>query len=644
MTLAAGHKLGPYEIVAPLGAGGMGEVYRAHDTRLRRDVAIKVLPEAIAPGAWERFEREARAASALNHPHICAVFDIGEEAGRPFLVLELLEGQTLRETIGKQSLDIKRAVSFGAQIAEALEAAHARGIIHRDIKSGNVMVIGQGHVKVLDFGLAKYVVADSEETLTLDLLTAAGTVAGTIHYMAPELLRGSAADVRSDLWALGAVLYEMLSGRLPFQGPTQFAVTAAILHEAIPPLPANVPTGLRAIVARCLAKRPEDRFQNASEVRGALQTLQTAPVPSRKRWYWALGAIPVLALAAFLWQHSQTITPRHLTSTGAPASAIQGANDAFELAMNLNRVQNDIPRAQQVLERAISLDPRFAEALRYHALNYLILILNGYSNDTSLLYKADEELRRAEREAPHLSGIQVARTALYLMQGRKDLVAPEQLDRIIQKEPSNHDAVLWRAILLWLSGANAELKKLIHGVLEREPLMGAARMFLGETLRTEGDLQGAIQEEQRVLEQGPGNISGVRFLALAYMDAGESAKARALLEEKRPAFGKNYMWRLTSALLLARDGRRSDAIQAMDEDTLKFAAVAFSATLDVAEFYAVLGDTPRAIEWLDKAVRNGDERVEWFRRNPRLANIRRDARFEPIIESIEAHRKQRQAH
>src|SRR5579872_2027977 len=165
MTLSPGDRLGPYEIVSALGAGGMGEVYRAHDTRLRRDIAIKVLPGAIGGGAWERFEREARAASSLNHPHICAVFDIGEEAGRPFLVMELLEGQTLRETIGKQSMEVKKAVSFGAQIAEALETAHSRGIIHRDIKSANIMVIGQGHIKVLDFGLAKYVVAESDETL-----------------------------------------------------------------------------------------------------------------------------------------------------------------------------------------------------------------------------------------------------------------------------------------------------------------------------------------------------------------------------------------------------------------------------------------------------------------------------------------------
>src|SRR6476646_8923536 len=197
----------------------MGEVYRARDARLGRDVAVKVLRESLGGGTvWERFEREARAASALNHPNICAVYDVGEASGQPYLVMELLEGQTLRDYTGRQPAEAGLVIVLGAQIADALEAAHAKGVIHRDIKAGNIMVTGRRHVKVLDFGLAKYIAAaESGDTRTMQSLTVEGTVVGTPHYMAPELLQGKPADARSDLWALGVVLHEMLAGQLPFQ-------------------------------------------------------------------------------------------------------------------------------------------------------------------------------------------------------------------------------------------------------------------------------------------------------------------------------------------------------------------------------------------------------------------------------------------
>jgi len=644
MSLAAGTRLGPYEIVAPIGAGGMGEVYRAHDTRLRRDVAIKVLPDVLGRGAaWERFAREARAASALSHPHICAVYDVGEADGRPFLVMELLEGKTLRDFIGGEPLEPAVAVALAEQIADALEAAHAKGITHRDIKSGNIMVIAREHVKVLDFGLAKHASTNVDETRTLDSLTAAGTVVGTPSYFAPELLQGQEADARSDLWAFGVVLYEMLNGRLPFRGTTVFEVSSAILREDPAPLQATVPYKLKSIVERCLEKEPQKRYQSAGEVHAALEALQLvttppAAAPSRRRWLWAAVGAVTLAGGIFAWQQHTKTSPR-LTSTGAPASANQEANEAFELAMQFERVQNDIPQAQQALERVLALDPNFAEALRYHAFNYVIGLLNGYSNDTSLTYKAEEELHQAARLDPSLISLPSAFTAVYVMQGRKELVSLEQLDRVLQQNPSHNDSRLWRSILRGLTEQNAAAKEDLRIILDREPLNGPARMFLGETLRMERDVQGAIREQQKVLQQAPGNISAIRYLALAYMDGGELDQARSLLEEKRPLFPGNYMWRATWALLLALEGKREEAVQAMDEETLKFLGAAVVVTLGAADFYGALGDTSKAIEWLEKAVRNGDERVEWFRKDPWLASIRQDPRFQQIIATIEARRK-----
>jgi Tfp pilus assembly protein PilF len=642
MPLSAGTKLGPYEIVAAIGAGGMGEVYRAHDTRLHRDVAIKVLPETLAHGsAWERFEREARAASALNHPNICAVYDVGEADGRQFLVMELLEGKTLRDFIGKKPVDPKTAAALGMQIADALEAAHAKGIVHRDIKPGNIMVTGRDHVKVLDFGLAKHAPANADDTRTLDQLTAAGTLVGTPHYLAPELLQGKEADARSDLWALGVVLYEMLSGRLPFPGPTVFEVSSAILKEDPPPLPASVPYKLKSIVERCLEKEPEARYQNAGEVRATLGTLSAEAAPNRRSW-WAAAAAVVLVAGFVVWQQRPKATGK-LTSTGAPASANQEANEAFELAMQFQRVQNDIPRAQQSLERAVAIDPRFAEALRYHAFNYVIGIVNGYVNDSSLVYKAEEELQQAARIDPNLISLPSAFTAVYLMQGRKELVHVDQLDRVLEQHPSNNDTRLWRAILYHMAGQNAAAQTELRIILGREPLQGAARMFLGETLRMERDLPGAIQQQHQVLQQAPGNISAVKNLALAYMDGNELDKAHSLLEEKRALFAQNYMWRATWALLMALEGKRDAALQAMDDETLKFLGVAVVVTLEAAEFYATLGDRTKAIDWLEKTVRNGDERVEWFRADPLLASVRDDPRFQQIVGPIEARRKSQRA-
>jgi tetratricopeptide (TPR) repeat protein len=557
--------------------------------------------------------------------------------------MELLEGQTLRDYIGKKPVPAEVVLGLAMQITDALEAAHAKGILHRDIKPGNIMVNGRLHVKVLDFGLAKQLTAaETDETLTLGSLTAAGTVMGTPHYLAPEILQGKPADARADLWALGVVLYEMLSGRLPFNGPTMFEVSSSILREPTPQLPASVPSGLRAVVEQCLAKLPEERYQNAGEIRSDLEAFQSRAArksdgPGRKVWAGIAAAAVVLAGAGLVWETLRS--PQPTGSTYKPSSNKE-ANDLFSLARQF-QVQNDILKGQELFERALALDPHFAEALRYHALNYAIEILNGYVNDTNLLYRAEEELGRAAQEEPGLDDVHSALAAVYLMQGRKELV-PAQLDQALAHDPSASEALLWRQIYSWLNEDQTQTKEIGRGLLDRLPRLMPARMFLSDTLRTEGDIPGAIREQERILEQAPENISGISLLTLTYLDSGQLDKARALLEQKRSVYETNFMWRAARGLELAVEGNRKEALQTMDEGTLKFAAAAFPSTLEAAEFYAVLGDSSKAIEWLDKTYRNGDERADWFRKDPRLASIRQDPRFQVIINSIEARRKQRQ--
>ncbi len=292
MPLSPQTRLGPYEILSPLGAGGMGEVYKAKDTRLDRTVAIKVLPDHVAanPEARQRFEREARAVSSLNHPNICVLHDIGQQDGIDFLVMEYLEGETLAACLAKGPLPVAPALGYAIQIADALAQAHRRGFCHRDLKPGNIMLTRSG-AKLLDFGLAKRAptAVANEATVSADL-TGKGALIGTLPYMAPEQVEGREADARTDLFAFGSVLYEMVTGHKAFSGHTAANLMAAILERDPPPLPGGCPPALDRLVRRCLAKDPEQRWQNAQDLKVELQWIvegastQTAqPPPWRLR-------------------------------------------------------------------------------------------------------------------------------------------------------------------------------------------------------------------------------------------------------------------------------------------------------------------------------------------------------------------------
>jgi DNA-binding beta-propeller fold protein YncE/predicted Ser/Thr protein kinase len=322
MTLAAGTRLGPYEILAPIGAGGMGEVYRAKDARLGRDVAIKVLPASFSQDAdrLKRFEQEARAAGVLNHPGITAVYDIGTANGAPYIVTELLEGETLRNRLLTGALPVRKAIDYAVQIARGLAAAHEKGIVHRDLKPENLFLTRDGRVKILDFGLAKLkpeTGGDGKTDMnTVSGGTEPGVVLGTMGYMSPEQVRGKPADKRSDLFAFGTILYEMLSGQRAFRGETAADTITAILTKEPSDLSQTnkeIHPGLDRIVRHCLEKNPEERFESARDVAFDLEALSSVSVPSLaaaaaapsasrpRRWLGPALLAAALALAAGLF-------------------------------------------------------------------------------------------------------------------------------------------------------------------------------------------------------------------------------------------------------------------------------------------------------------------------------------------------------
>jgi serine/threonine protein kinase/Tol biopolymer transport system component len=314
MSLAAGTKLGPYEILVLIGAGGMGEVYRARDTRLGREVALKILPDRLAnnPDRRARFETEARAASALNHPGIVTIHDIGNVDGVAYIVTEFIDGASLRQSRPEA---LRRQLDIAAQIAEALAAAHAARITHRDLKPENIMVTRDGRVKTLDFGLARQAASSPTED-TLTLVTTPGTILGTVGYMSPEQARGYAADARSDIFSLGAVMYELFSGHRAFEGHTPADVLSAILKSDPPELLSAIPAGVRQIVERCLEKDPARRFQSTQDLAFALRAVAGSsltavaspvigePPAAKTRWLWPVAAAvaAVLVLGIGFWR------------------------------------------------------------------------------------------------------------------------------------------------------------------------------------------------------------------------------------------------------------------------------------------------------------------------------------------------------
>jgi len=648
-----GRTLGHYRIDALLGAGGMGVVYRAWDASLERPVAIKLLGEHLQadPVARQRLVEEARSASALNHPGICTIYEVAEAEGQTYIVMEYVEGRPLSSVIPEDGLPLENLIRYGSQIADALAHAHERSVVHRDLKSSNVIITPAGRAKVLDFGLAKRLKASEAAEVTRSQGSDPGTIVGTLAYMAPEVLRGTPADARSDIWALGVMLYEAAVGNRPFGGQTSYEVSSAILRES-PVIPPRLPAAWSTMIQRCLAKEPGERYQRAGEVRAVLEAMQPAAAAAappakmpRRRWVWMVSVAGIGLAAVGLVRLQQRRAPGPTApsgprlGTGERPSINREANEYFERAVLFMLGRSDLLRAREMLEKALALDPRFAAARALYGFTHWRLIDWGYSNDTSWLYKAEEELRRALQDDPQVEAHGLL-AAVYFSQGRIELV-PGEVERALKTNPGDRYALHWLAHYHRLHGNYDEALRLWRQIVEREPMFWPSRMNIGDTLRLMGDTAGALREQEKILEQSPENVFAQHYLCTAQIGAGDVAGARRTLNRVRPEDRSRYLIRMPWALLLAVEGRREEALKEMDEDLLKWGAADNLMTLYVAEFYSALGETAKALDWLERSVRAGDERAEWFRRDPLLAAIRDHPRFRQILESVEYRRRQR---
>jgi serine/threonine-protein kinase len=360
----------------------MGDVYRARDTRLERSVALKIVDSARG-GTADRVLREARAASALNHPNICTLYEAGEFDGQPYLAMEYIAGQPLSSVIPLQGFDPPAVVRYGLQIADALAHAHEHGVIHRDLKAANVVITPQGRAKILDFGVARRVVPIGSGARPATM-TRTGTIAGTLPYMAPELFRDRAADARSDIWALGVLLYELAAGCRPFGGQTSFEVTSAILKDRLPPLPARVPPELSAVIARCLARDPDDRFQRASDVVVALEASNSggrrvllSAIPRTRRAVLGFGIAATILAAGFAVSHRGGRTPRPAAVAVLPFQVLSGAQEIGFLGIGVpDTIISRIALVRSVRVRALLAPGKDGEdplaVGRRHGVDYVL--------------------------------------------------------------------------------------------------------------------------------------------------------------------------------------------------------------------------------------------------------------------------------
>jgi serine/threonine-protein kinase len=629
--LAPGARVSDYEIIERLGAGGMGEVYRAYDAKLARFVALKILYDAPGGHTNARILREARAVSALNHPNICTIYEVGNVEGRAYLAMEYVAGQPLNEILPPDGFPPDVVVNYGTQIADALAHAHERGVIHRDLKSANVVVTPQGRAKVLDFGLARRTIAGDGGSRP-DTLTDMGNFAGTPAYMAPELLRDRKADARSDIWALGVLLHEMTCGRRPFDGETPFEITSAILRDSASPLPSTVPGFLQSIVSRCLARDTGERFQSASEVGRALEAKAqpTPTIAARFRMVARHRFSRVAAVVALL-----------ILTNGAPACR-EGTSDPEAYALyvrgrsELTSNTADITAAAvNSFKAAIARDPSYAQAYAGLAM----------ASAKMKLFFAKEEEGPAWYAAAHQAAqraVQLDSNNAETHEGLAAVYRSAEFDWPAVIDESNQALRLKPKLDLPHSYRASAFNHL--GLLEQADSEASATMALnpanlreplrvrGVTAMYGGRYNDAVVFLERAASSQAGN-PGEWNLAFAYYNAGRKGEAESMLRKLGNYARSKRRAQASLASFLAARGETAEAKKLVSE-VIRAPYTDHHVAYALGVAYAQLGMPVDALQWLGTAHSTGFRCYPWFERDPLLEPMKQVPAFQQFMEDF----------
>lgn len=650
MSLPALFRIGPYDIRARLGKGGMGEVYLAEDTRLKRQVAIKVLHADANAGdsGSRRLVREAQAAAALDHPNICSIYEVGEHEGRAFIAMQYVQGETLAARLERQPLAVSDVLEIAIAVADGLAEAHARGIVHRDIKPQNIMIAARGQVKILDFGLAKATADTEVDVETQSLLTQAGSISGTAPYMSPEQVKGQALDARSDIFSFGAVLYELLSGHRPFEAPTAAETISAVLTADPPPLSAHgvaVPPDVERVLRECLRKDRDQRAQSMREVRLALESVRRAlesggivvqrndaARPSRAGLFAAVGTV-ILVAAGYAWFANR---PPGVTPSREPPAVNASADDLYlrgKVNVNSeNRDSNDT--AISLLEQAVTKDPAFAPAHAELARAYSIkaFFFAPDSEKKTLNEGAQVEIEKALRLDPNLAEAYLARGLLLWTHANRfpHDQAVQSYKRAIALRPDLDEAHHQLALVYLHVGLLDRGWEQIEQALAANPANTMARFRFGVIDLYRGRYQPALAIfDSTPIEKNPSLLTFQRAAALSHLGRGH--EATALVEEFLGAHAEDEGGTVTSfkAILLAKEGKADDAEKAIKravEIGKNFGHFHHTA-FNIASAYALMNKPADAMQWLQTAADDGFPCYPLFAQDDNLNSLRSDKRF-----------------